>query len=150
MVWYRQAMSHQLSQCWPRSMSLYGVIRPQYVHVLAETLKLPGKYSPSLKQTSLITVLVRTVYIYHWPVFSWRIQHEGHRSLKGFSSSWPSVGCAWWRHDVESFLALLALCEGNPLITMDSSDKGPVMRSFDVSLYNLLNKQSNCRWFEKP
>ena len=28
MAWCRQATSHYLSQCWPRSMSPYGVIRP--------------------------------------------------------------------------------------------------------------------------
>ena len=31
MAWWRQATSHYLSQCWPRSMSPYGVIRPQWV-----------------------------------------------------------------------------------------------------------------------
>ena len=31
MVWWRQAISHYLSQCWPRSMSPYGIAKPQYV-----------------------------------------------------------------------------------------------------------------------
>ena len=31
MAWCRQATSHYLSQCWPRSMSPNGVIRPQWV-----------------------------------------------------------------------------------------------------------------------
>ena len=31
MVWCRQATSHYLSQCWPRSLSPYGVTRPQWV-----------------------------------------------------------------------------------------------------------------------
>ena len=31
MAWCRQATSHYLSQCWPRSMSPYGVTRPQWV-----------------------------------------------------------------------------------------------------------------------
>ena len=31
MAWCRQATSHYLSQCWPRSMSLYGITRPQWV-----------------------------------------------------------------------------------------------------------------------
>ena len=35
MAWCRQATSHHLSQCWPRSMSPYGVIRPQWVNSLA-------------------------------------------------------------------------------------------------------------------
>ena len=31
MAWCRQATSHYLSQCWPRSMSPHGVTRPQWV-----------------------------------------------------------------------------------------------------------------------
>ena len=31
MAWCRQATSHYMSQCWPRSLSPYGVIRPQWV-----------------------------------------------------------------------------------------------------------------------
>ena len=31
MDWCRQATSHYLSQCWPRSISPYGVTRPQWV-----------------------------------------------------------------------------------------------------------------------
>ena len=30
-AWCRQATSHYLSQCWPRSLSPYGAIRPQWV-----------------------------------------------------------------------------------------------------------------------
>ena len=32
MAWCRQATSHYLSQCWPRSQSPYGVTRPQWVN----------------------------------------------------------------------------------------------------------------------
>ena len=34
MAWYRQATSHYLSQCWPRSVLLYGITssRPQWVN----------------------------------------------------------------------------------------------------------------------
>ena len=31
MAWCHQATSHYLSQCWPRSMSQYGVTRPHWV-----------------------------------------------------------------------------------------------------------------------
>ena len=34
MAWCRQATSHYLSQCWPRSLSPYGVTRPQWVNLL--------------------------------------------------------------------------------------------------------------------
>ena len=32
MAWCHQASSHYLSQCWPRSMSPYGVTKPQWIH----------------------------------------------------------------------------------------------------------------------
>ena len=32
MAWCHQAPSHYLSQCWLRSMSLYGITRPQWVN----------------------------------------------------------------------------------------------------------------------
>ena len=32
MAWCRQATSHYLSQCWPRSLLPYGITRPQWVN----------------------------------------------------------------------------------------------------------------------
>ena len=37
MAWCRQVTSHYLSLCWPRSLSPYGVIRPQWVNSLMVT-----------------------------------------------------------------------------------------------------------------
>ena len=34
MAWCRQATSHYLSQCWPRSLSPYGVARPRWIITL--------------------------------------------------------------------------------------------------------------------
>ena len=33
MAWCCQTTSHYMSQCWPRSLSPYGVIRPQWVNI---------------------------------------------------------------------------------------------------------------------
>ena len=41
MAWCRQATIHYLSQCWPRSMSPYGVTRPQWVNISTSTLSSP-------------------------------------------------------------------------------------------------------------
>ena len=38
MAWCRQATSHYLSQCWPRSLSPYGITRPQWVNCIAFTV----------------------------------------------------------------------------------------------------------------
>ena len=48
MAWCRQAPSHYLSQCWPRSMSPNGVTRPQWVNMRAMTwlnCETPGQWS---------------------------------------------------------------------------------------------------------
>ena len=34
MAWCRQATSHYLSQCWPRSVLPYGITRPQCVEIM--------------------------------------------------------------------------------------------------------------------
>ena len=53
---------------------------------------------------------------------------------------------------METLSASLALCEGNSLL--DSPQKGSVMRtfgvSFEVSLSELMGRQSSCWWFETP
>ena len=36
MAWCRQVTSHYLSQCWPRSVSLYGITKPQWINATAD------------------------------------------------------------------------------------------------------------------
>ena len=61
---------------------------------------------------------------------------------------------AWWRHQMETFSALLALCEGNPPVTGGFPSQRSVTRSFDDFFHLRLNKwsskQSRRRWFETP
>ena len=40
--------------------------------------------------------------------------------------------CAWWRNQMETFSALLALCAGNSPVTGEFPAQRPVTRSFDV------------------
>ena len=58
----------------------------------------------------------------------------------------------WWRHQMETFSALLALCVGNSPVTGEIPSQRPVARSFDVffdlRLNKWLNKQSRGWWFE--
>ena len=66
------------------------------------------------------------------------------------------VGCIvshnkWWRHQMETFPALLAICAGNSPVTGEFPAQSPVMRSFDV-FFDLrpnkrLSKQSWAWWF---
>ena len=49
MAWCRQATNHYLCQCWPRSLSPYGVTRPQWVNLpggcwISASTKFPDPY----------------------------------------------------------------------------------------------------------
>ena len=60
---------------------------------------------------------------------------------------------AWWRHQMETFSALLALCAGNSPVTGEFPSQRPVMRGIDIFFYLRLNKRlSKWRrwWFETP
>ena len=58
----------------------------------------------------------------------------------------------WWRHQMETFSALLAICAGNSPVPGEFPAERPVTRSFDVffdmSPKKGLRKQSWCWWFE--
>ena len=58
------------------------------------------------------------------------------------------------RNQTETFSALLALCEENPLVTGEFPSQRPVTRGFGVFLYlhlkKRLSKQSRRRRFEMP
>ena len=48
--------------------------------------------------------------------------------------NFPHQTCkSWWRHQMETFSALLAICAGNSPVSGEFSVQTPVTRSFDVS-----------------
>ena len=61
---------------------------------------------------------------------------------------------SWWRHQMETFSALLVLCAGNSPVTGEYPPQRPVTRSFDLFFDMRLNKrlsnQSCGWWFETP
>ena len=61
---------------------------------------------------------------------------------------------SWWRHQMETISALLALCAGNSPVTGEFPSQRPVTRNFDVffdlGLNKPLRKQSRRWWFETP
>ena len=60
----------------------------------------------------------------------------------------------WWRHQMETFSTLLAICAGNSPLTGEFSAQRPVTQSFGVLfdpwLNKRLSKQSWGWWFEMP
>ena len=67
----------------------------------------------------------------------------------GYDQPW-----SWWRHEMETFSAILALCAGNSTVTGEFTSQRPVTRSFDVSFDLHLNKQLSTHswgwWFQTP
>ena len=59
---------------------------------------------------------------------------------------------AWWRHQMETFSALLAICAGNSPVPGEFPAQKPVTQSFDVLFDPGLNKQLSKQlwgwWFE--
>ena len=65
-----------------------------------------------------------------------------------------SLLSTWWRHQMETFFALLAICAGNSAINGEFPAQRPVARSFDVFVdlhrNKRLSKQSWGWWLETP
>ena len=69
--------------------------------------------------------------------------------ILSYIHAWPAT---WWRHQRETFSALLAICAGNSPVSGEFPAKRPVMRGFYVffDLYpnKRLSKQLWSWWFE--
>ena len=67
-------------------------------------------------------------------------------------NGYTAIVSTWWRHQMETFFALLAICAGNSPVPGEFPTQRPVTRSFDVYFDLRLNKrlckQSWGWWFE--
>ena len=78
-----------------------------------------------------------------------------HLSWDNMTTIWQPTSSndfSWWRHQMETFSALLAICAGNSPVPGKFPAQSPVTRSFDVSFNLCLNKrlgkQSWGWWFK--
>ena len=107
-------------------------------------------YDQTYQEHASITDQSVWSYLYH------QISHPG------WDSIWANVIKLfiatslnpWWRHQMETFSALLAICAENSPIPGELPAQRPVTRSFDV-FFDLrpnkrLSKQSWGWWFETP
>ena len=70
-------------------------------------------------------------------------------SQKTTSLQWNNCLCTlWWRHQMETFSMLLAICAGHSPVPGEFPAQRPVTRSFDLRLNKRLSKQSWGWWFE--
>ena len=67
--------------------------------------------------------------------------------------SWR-LGSSWWRHQMKTFSASLAICAGNSPVPGEFPTQRPVTRSYDVFFELRLNKRLSKQWwvcwFETP
>ena len=87
-----------------------------------------------------------------WQVFADLVQYN--EKYVSLTSAWYICQTAgsWWRHQMETFSSLLAICAGNSPVPGEFPAQRPVTRSFDVffdlRLNKPLSKQSWGWWFE--
>ena len=76
-------------------------------------------------------------------LFGWIASWCVWRNIDNFSviSSEP-----WWRHQMETFSTLLAICAGNSPVHGEFPTQRPVTRSFDVFFDLLSNKRLSKQW----
>ena len=71
-----------------------------------------------------------------------------------WNTKWLQLFESWWRHEMETFSALMAICARNSPVPGDFPAQRPMTRSFDVffdlRLSKLLSKQPWGWWFETP
>ena len=56
-----------------------------------------------------------------------------YKKYQGMVLYWNVIFMSWWRHQMETFSALLARCAGNSPVSGEFPAQRPVTRSFDVS-----------------
>ena len=87
---------------------------------------------------------------------SWGRGQSGRHHINMMRSHWyhSCMRHTWWRHQMDAFSELLAICAGNSPVPAEFPPHRPVTRSFDV-FFDLrpnkrLSKQWWRWWFEKP
>ena len=88
---------------------------------------------PRFIESLFIGILLETQY------FLKEYPRQDEQPMKSSSSALSIT--PWWRHQMETFSALLAICEGNSPVPGEFPTQRPVTRSFDVFLDLRLNKR---------
>ena len=83
------------------------------------------------------------LYMYAWQYSKAHIIIHNCNDLNGFNVYDDSL----WRHKIETFSALLAICAGNSPVTGEFHAQRPVTRNFDVFFDLRLNKRLSEQWW---
>ena len=98
--------------------------------------------------------------IFYYTSHKWEIGYISQTDRKNYDTQYDMISnikfhiFTWWRHQIETISALLALCAGNPSVTGEFPSQRPVTWScdafFDLHPNKRLSKQSWRGWFETP
>ena len=130
-------------------MSPYGAIRSQYVNSF-----IMAYWWVQVVERNIIVTHNTINNVYVWSVFD--VMTSWHGNTYRITCLWTGVCAAlsWWRHQMENFSALLALCTGNSPVTGEFPAQRSVKRNFEISfdlrLSKRLSKQSWGWWPETP
>ena len=120
--------------------------------VIFSTLERP---KPSLA-SCLLLCRVRIEFNHYRSIFETMVIYLGlfYNCLVIIPKGSSGVSDSWWRHQMKTFSALLAICAGNSLVIGEFLAQRPVTRSFDVFFDLRLNKPLSKQWwgwwFETP
>ena len=107
MAWCHQATSHYLSQCWPRSLSPYGVTRPKWVKSRHWLIWCRWNYTVNWFEEKCLIFL-------HLPLLGWRVLLLW--SALSVCPSAPQMLIQTKKQRNHQSCTLLALCTVNPLV----------------------------------
>ena len=137
MAWCRQATGHYLIQCQPNSMASLdhnGVskLNTPYLRLHIYVYILRWIFSNEL---SILYSKMQLLY-FEWPDFKsihWLRKIYFHGIVhcrRAFL-----CGVAWWRHEMGTFSALLAICAGKSPVSGELPAQRPVTWCFDAFLF---------------
>ena len=99
-------------------------------------------------------IKAKTTSTHSWPGVFPCFMDKTSNSMRERRVHWQIMYFTWWRHQMETFSALLATCAGNSPVTGEFPAQRPVTRSFDIffdlRLHKRLSKQSWGQWFKTP
>ena len=148
--WKKKWKIYKKNKIFPR-------IRIFHISIFETKLFFSYRYSRRLPTiVSLIAAavsLVTLAFVQYWGKYSHVRMYTIFLQLADFRKPWD-IYKTWWRHQMETFSALLAICAGNSLVPGEVPAQRPVTRSFDVFFDLHPNKQLSKQWwgwwFETP
>ena len=134
--------SHKVEK---RSLTLYSVTLANW---LARGKLIGGNHD--IPHDGYIRTHQENALIYRLRYTEHRESHGNNHDLYILRNRQSSI--SWWRHQMETFSTLLAICAGNSPVSGEFPAQKPVTRSFgvffDLRLNKRLSKQSWGWWFE--